>query len=60
MKFRKFLNAIEEETTSSDIATVANKLDLNQRHEKHSNKGKKCKNHKKLNCEICNEDSKWN
>ena len=55
MKFRKFLNNISEETTSGDIATVDNKLDLVKRPEKHLLKGKKCKDHKRLNCQECIE-----
>lgn len=47
-------------TTSGDIATVTSKMDLVKRN-KHLEKGKKCRKHGKLNCEICgdNED-KWN
>jgi uncharacterized ferredoxin-like protein len=61
MKFAKYLQSIEEITTSGDIAPVEKKLDLVRRHEKHVNKGKKCKIHKTLNCEICEEleESKW-
>ena len=58
MKFRKYLKDITEETTSGDIATVDNKLDLVRRPEKHLQKGKKCKDHKRLNCQEC-EESKW-
>ena len=47
-------------TTSGDIATVTNKLDMVKRN-KHLEKGKKCKRHNKLNCEICSEkEDKWN
>ena len=55
MKFKKYLKGLSEETTSGDIATVDTKLDLAKRHEKHVNKGKKCKIHKDLNCELCEE-----
>lgn len=53
MGFKKFY----EEMTSVDVATVDTKLDLTRRHEKHVNKGKKCKTHHDLNCKIC-EDKK--
>jgi len=64
-KFRAYLNQIglnEDDlgTTSGDIATVSNKMDLVKRN-KHLEKGKKCKKHNKLNCEICGErEDKWN
>jgi hypothetical protein len=58
MKFKKYLKDLAEETTSADIASVDNKLDMVQRYEKHSQKGKKCKTHKKVNCEKC-ESEKW-
>ena len=54
MKFKKFL---EEETTSADIATVDNKLGMKRN--VHDKKCKKCKEHKEVNCEIC-EDDRWN
>lgn len=58
--FRKLLKDIKEETTSGDIATVDTKLDMVKR-QKHLIKGKKCKKHKRVDCEEClNEDSKWN
>lgn len=62
MNFKKYLKQIEEETTSADIATVSTKLDLSKRHQKHQQKGKKCKTHKKFNCELCDdlEETKWN
>ena len=55
MKFKKFLKGLSEETTSGDIATVDTKLDMTRR-QKHLEKGKKCKKHKQLNCEICEEE----
>jgi hypothetical protein len=55
MKFKKYLNDLSEETTSADIATVDTKLDMVKRHEKHAHKGKKCKIHKKYDCEICED-----
>ncbi len=58
MSFKKYLKDIAEETTSADIATVDNKIELSRRHEKHQCKGKKCAEHKKVNCIICN-DSKF-
>lgn len=58
MKFKKYLRDLAEETTSAYIATVDNKLDMVRRYEKHSQKGKKCKKHKVVNCEIC-EEEKW-
>lgn len=63
MSFKEYLKDLAEETTSADIATVDNKLDLTQRYQKHKcEKGKKCKAHKKPNCIICEnlEESKWN
>lgn len=53
MRFKKYLKELGEETTSADIATVDNKLDLTRRA-----KGKKCKKHKRLNCQEC-ENEKW-
>lgn len=53
MKFKKFLTALAEETTSGDIASVDTKLDLVKRQDKHLAKGKRCKEHKLLNCEEC-------
>lgn len=61
-KFRLYLNGLEEDTTSGDVATVDNKMDLVKRN-KHLEKGKKCSVHKKLNCSICSDDfenKKWN
>lgn len=55
-KFKNFLNGLEEETTSGDIASVDNKLDMIKRYEKHQHKGKKCKKHKQFDCQICEED----
>lgn len=54
MKFKKYLKKLSEETTSADIATVDTKLDMVKR-QKHLEKGKKCKLHKKLNCQECAE-----
>jgi hypothetical protein len=56
MKYRKYLKSLEEETTSADIATVDTKLDMVARPQKHLQKGKKCKKHKVLNCEICEQE----
>lgn len=53
MKFKKFLTALAEETTSGDIASVDTKLDLVKRQDKHLAKGKRCKKHKLMNCEEC-------
>ena len=53
MKFKKFLTALAEETTSGGVASVDTKLDLVKRPEKHLAKGKRCKEHKLLNCEEC-------
>mgnify|MGYP003960528081 CR=1 FL=1 len=53
--FRKLLNDIREETAAADIATVDTKLDTVKR-PKHLEKGKKCKKHKTLNCETCQEE----
>ncbi len=53
MKFKNYLKDLAEETTSADIATVDNKLDMVRRYEKHALKGKKCKKHKRVNCPIC-------
>lgn len=58
MKFKKFLTALAEETTSGDIASVDTKLDLVKRKDKHLAKGKRCKEHKILNCEECSS-KKW-
>jgi hypothetical protein len=60
-RFKLFLNDIKEETTSADIATVDNKLDMVKRY-KHTDKGKKCKIHGRKNCQECDdyiEESKW-
>ena len=63
-KFRTYLNSIglnEDDggTTSGDIAQVTSKLDMKRN--KHLEKGKRCKKHNKLNCEICGEhEDKWN
>jgi hypothetical protein len=62
MKFKKYLKDLAEETTAADIAPVDTKLDMTRRN-KHLEKGKKCKQHKKLNCEICAEqidEGYWN
>lgn len=64
-KFRAYLDLIglnedDAGTTSGDIATFTGKLDMVKRN-KHLEKGKKCKKHNKLNCEICaGIDDKWN
>lgn len=62
MKFKKYLKGLAEETTTADIATVDNKLDMVKRYEKHSQKGKKCKKHKVFNCTICEaeHEESWN
>ena len=60
-KFGQFLKELREETTSGDIATVDNKLDLVKREK--PVKGKKCKAHNNINCTKCSEDvkeSRWN
>ncbi len=63
-KFRAYLdylglNEDDTGTTSGDIAQVTGKLDMKRN--KHLEKGKKCKKHNKLNCEICGEhEDKWN
>ena len=54
MKFGQYLQDLAEETNSADIATVDNKLDMTRRN-KHIAKGKRCKAHKALNCEECEE-----
>ena len=51
-KYKKFSKFLDEETTSGDIATVDTKLDMTKR-PKHLQKGKKCKKHHKLNCDVC-------
>jgi hypothetical protein len=53
--FKKFIKEIQEDTSTADIATVPVKLDLVKR-PKILEKGKKCKMHKKLNCEICESE----
>lgn len=59
-KFKLYLDELKEETSSGDIATVANKMDLVKRN-KHLEKGKKCQKHKRLGCTEClDDDSKWN
>jgi len=67
VKFKSYLKKLEkdisEETTSADIATVDNKLDMVKRYEKKGKKGKKCKAHGRVNCEECSaelSESKWN
>ncbi len=65
-KFRSYLNHLglnEEDvgTSSGDIASFTGKLDMVKRN-KYLEKGKKCRKHGKLNCEICEgdfEDKKW-
>lgn len=54
MSFREYLRT-NEETTSGDIASVPSKLGTRTRH-KHLEKGKKCKRHKQVNCEVCEEE----
>lgn len=56
LKRPKFSDFIKEETTSADIASVDTKLDLVKREPKHLSKGKRCKKHKELNCEICENE----
>lgn len=59
MRFKNYVKKLQEETTSADIATVTAKLDLTRRdasHMKHLSKGKKCKIHKRLNCEECTNE----
>lgn len=66
MNFKNYLKTLSEEdggsaTTSADIATVDTKLDMVKR-PKHLDKGHKCKKHKRLNCQECEdslEESKW-
>lgn len=64
MSFKKFLSDIQETTTTGDVAAVDTKLDMVKRPkpQKHLDKGKKCKKHKKVNCEECEalEESKYN
>lgn len=55
--FKKFIKELREETASGDIATVDAKLDLVKR-QKHLEKGKKCKKHKRFNCLECLENEK--
>ena len=50
MKFKKFHKTLREVTTASDIAAVDQKLDTQRR------KGKKCKKHRELKCEICEDE----
>ena len=56
MKFKKFIQELAEETVAGDIATVDSKLDFTRRPMKHLQKGKKCKEHKRLNCQECQKD----
>lgn len=54
MTFKKYLQELGEEIVSSDIATVDSKLSkMHKRPDKHLVKGKKCKKHKRVNCEEC-------
>ena len=58
MKFKQFLKDLEEETSSGDIATVDNKLDMTRRPkklQKHLQKGKRCKLHGRFNCKECRD-----
>lgn len=57
--FKDFVRGLDEETNSGDIAPVMTKLDLRA---EPSKKGKRCKDHKKLNCGICNskKDERYN
>ena len=57
MRFKKYLNDLAEETTAGDIAGVESKLDTHRRPTKHLQKGKKCKKHKRLNCQECQKDN---
>lgn len=58
MSFKKFYEEESAGTTSADIATVDNKLGSMHK----SPKGKKCKEHHKINCDKCNKmhESHWN
>lgn len=60
MKY-SFKDYLDEETTSGDIATVDTKLGVDVPKNKHLSKGKKCKTHKRLNCEKCalEEENKY-
>lgn len=60
MRFKNYIKTLREETTSADIATVDSKLDTTRRDPKemkHLSKGKKCKLHKCLNCEHCENEN---
>lgn len=56
MKFKSFL---KENNESDSNESVNDKINRSMKHEKHANKGKKCKKHKIFNCEVCVND-KWN
>ncbi len=66
MKLKTYLDSLglnEEDvgTSASDVATFTGKMDMIKRN-KYLEKGKRCKKHGKLNCEICEgefEDKKW-
>lgn len=60
MSRQSFKQFLSEEMTSGEIADVESKLEVSRM--KHLDKGKKCKKHKRANCEICQdlEDSKYN
>lgn len=50
MDFRTLLKDIQEETTSGDIAIVQSKVGSAPVKRQ---KGKKCKKHKRINCQEC-------
>jgi hypothetical protein len=56
MNFKTYLR---EETTSADIATVDNRLDRKTDASAKKLKNKRCKAHKRNNCDECLTD-KWN
>lgn len=61
MGFKKFLKNLEEEMQAADIAGVDTKLDFVRRDKKRT-KGKKCKMHKRYDCQECKDrqDNKYN
>lgn len=54
INFKKML----EDTVAGDIAPVDNAFGKPTK-VKHLEKGKKCKKHKKLNCEVCDPESMY-
>ena len=58
-KLLKEIQEIKEETTSADIASVDTKLGSGPF--RRMKKGKKCKEHKRFNCDECqsDDDEKW-